>query len=734
MTLFEPTATREVAMDELLPLVSRLVGPDSVLPSPSSAWRYNVAQWDYAKQVCKLILRHPTGQAALGSLQAATGTGKTMGYLAPLMAYSALTGHRVAVSTHSRFLQQQMINDSATLNDALSKVLPDSEPLKVAVRYGRQNYLSLTACQRLLAGMGEKADSSDGDQLRQIIAWLSSEDRQPRYTGLFTDYLTDHGIQGLSGKLTVQQIALDSGSPEHEQVAYYRHVLDAHLADVVIINHHLLISNEMYRGELLNEVRPINALVVDEADKLRNATESMANADLPLHRLVGQVEVAAETGLMDVTEASEKLLKTISQLAPSDNVMILHEASDRSDSAKAALTTYHDTLIKALKKAKAKENLDGLSILQSGLMQELSFAADLISQVIKSNEHSMGIITWSPVRAFPSIRLGHKHPARILSRLWNTPSPDKVAPPTAILFTSATLTAGTQTDVRGFDDFYNQLGIIRHPRSGETAPIHAVQSDIHGVYEPSSFGQCSFVLADPSMPLPTLKNDEHDPSTNPLWLDYCAKVVRAASANDERALTLTLSFRDTYEIADRLMDAGYADRLIVHRAGQRMHTLIEAYKAMPNAILLSPSAWEGVNLPNLVPNTVITRIPYGKPDSSANIMARLVMERQNLSPEQITGVLMRRMLIDAAKKLHQGLGRGIRQRTDKTTYWIADPRFPLPSTLRNSLDPVFLSAQRRHVNSDLLHAIPQRFRMTSFEDGEVLLVDGEKYTRYRPVI
>ena len=69
-------------------------------------------------------------------VQAGTGTGKTLGYLVPLIA----SGKRVVVSTYTKALQDQLAaHDLPLLADVLGKAL--NRQISWAVLKGRSNYI-----------------------------------------------------------------------------------------------------------------------------------------------------------------------------------------------------------------------------------------------------------------------------------------------------------------------------------------------------------------------------------------------------------------------------------------------------------------------------------------------------------------------------------------------------------------------------------------------------------------
>ena len=92
--------------------------------------------------------------------------------------------------------------------------------------------------------------------------------------------------------------------------------------------------------------------------------------------------------------------------------------------------------------------------------------------------------------------------------------------------------------------------------------------------------------------------------------------------------------------------------VIAHRQGVPVQKVLEAYRATPNCCLITPGAWIGADLPGLIQNLVIPRIPF--PPSG--------------SDGQGNGA---QLLSDTLTKLAQGIGRAIRSEADDVTLWFA---------------------------------------------------------------
>ncbi len=135
----------------------------------------------------------------------------------------------------------------------------------------------------------------------------------------------------------------------------------------------------------------------------------------------------------------------------------------------------------------------------------------------------------------------------------------------------------------------------------------------------------------------------------------------------------------------------------MHLRGQLLDTLLRDYRADEKAVLISPAAWEGVNLPSMVDQLVIPRIPFAPPERAREAVLGRSQAHRSVQRGQ--------------RKLKQGIGRALRRQSDKATLWVLDPRFPLPREL--TADPT-----RMVYSSDglpqLMKAVPTRFTSGPF--------------------
>jgi ATP-dependent DNA helicase DinG len=235
------------------------------------------SQADYASAAALAFApRQMAGAPNLVLAEAGTGTGKTLGYIAPASLWAEKNQGPVWISTYTRNLQRQ-------LDGELDRLYPDPalKARKVVIRKGRENYLCLLnleeAVQRLRArkdGGGEEAvtlvlmgrwalASRDGDMVGgDLPGWLVDLLGKPRTIGL-----ADRRGE-----------CIYSACPHFRKCFIERAVRRARRADIVVANHALVMMQAAFGG-LDDGVLPTR-YVFDEGHHVFEAADSGFSADL----------------------------------------------------------------------------------------------------------------------------------------------------------------------------------------------------------------------------------------------------------------------------------------------------------------------------------------------------------------------------------------------------------------------------------------------------------------------
>lgn len=678
---------------KLLSIVDSVLGPNGRMvrgtAGDSRGHRYNSKQHEYAKAVARGFCRYDNEEkaAAVNLLQAATGTGKTLGYLVPAFAYAALTGHRVLVSTYTKALQQQILGNDAPM---AQKWVEDETGVSVrfARRVGRSNYLSLSACrEKAVELVSNDAKTEVADFILRVITWL--EHKPEDILPTLEDYLAASGDDAaLLDGLDTTSLCLSADSPPDEADAYELTMQSSHLADVLIINHALLLIDTSRWTKVLNPEREASILICDEADRLSDAAESVLSADVSIHRFTQLAkDIASAYGLSGITDCVENLHEAVMDIdAGANKVEQLPEHVIQRVNGVISTLGPHVAQFANMLQSPQNELSEPSKASLSNFIDSYN---DLVRvQNAGATKGNCSIVSWSPVRRYPSLRVGSPEPARIIARLlarrnWDETDDSGAVMPArsylkAAIFTSATLATPGRSLPMAFDAFAETVGIVRHCKNGSNRPIHNVTADLFRIFDaPSDFGEMFFVLPAPDAPLPTGDVSEDEDSgtrSNPLWIEYAASMIRKAAASGGKTLVLTLSHADTQALGQLLKDI---NGLIVARPGDSMSALKRMYLSLDRAVMIAPGGWEGIDLPGEVQNLVITRIPFGSISGFRLSLLEAVMRHRGYSDDKIQSIKFAQLNAEARRRFVQGLGRGIRQRSDRVEVWIADPRFPL---------------------------------------------------------
>ena len=217
------------------------------------------------------------GSPRIALVEAGTGTGKTLGYLAPASLWAEKNGPGLWISTYTRNLQRQILQETEKLERGTS-----ARSLKVVVRKGRENYLCLLnfedAAKRNAQAPGQRAVA-----LGLIARWLTTvPDGDLSGTG-FPAFL---GASVPLRELTDRRGECIYAACPHYRVCFIeRGLRRAHTADIVIANHALVMAQATHdglRAEEADDVAPERRVryVFDEGHHLFDAADSAFAAEL----------------------------------------------------------------------------------------------------------------------------------------------------------------------------------------------------------------------------------------------------------------------------------------------------------------------------------------------------------------------------------------------------------------------------------------------------------------------
>ena len=184
-------------------------------------------------------------------VEAGTGTGKTFAYLLPAL----LSGRKTIISTGTKALQDQLFHrDLPLVGKAIGR------PVTAALLKGRANYL----CVHRLDLVTEAA-TAIADDLNEVREWryrTISGDKSE-----LIDVPEDSPVWPLV--TSTADNCLGQKCPEYSKCHVVKARKAAQEADLVVVNHHLLLADLAMKEEGFVEFLPgAEAVIIDEAHQI----------------------------------------------------------------------------------------------------------------------------------------------------------------------------------------------------------------------------------------------------------------------------------------------------------------------------------------------------------------------------------------------------------------------------------------------------------------------------------
>jgi ATP-dependent DNA helicase DinG len=609
----------------------------------------------------------------------------------PALRWSAANKERTIVSTNTINLQEQLVQkDLPFLAEAL-----DDQSVRFALLKGWRNYLCLQRLEQAAGAHATLFPGADEERLVNLIEWAAKTK---------DGSLSDMPVQ--PGEDIWDEVAAEPDLCQRVKCQFFEKCFvfaarrKAAQADVIVVNHHLLLSDIAVRRITQNwdeaaVLPPYTRIILDEGHHLEDAAGahlgstitrrgldrlfsrlerrgkgllptliarlagrkdlvSVASLDLVEARLTSSTRAGREKGSM-VFDLLDELMSSESAIVKRiDNDFLTHPIwRSGLDAALPDLLGEIEILAKGLQLVRdrmeddeaAQERYGQLLGEVRAVTRRLINAGDAMRATLNPPDDAVPAVRWVELRGKERNIAVSAVPLDLAPILRE----DLFKKVETCVVTSATLAVDGR-----FDFLKTRLGLDQD----EVEPACAVHPS------PFDFGTQSILAIPTDGPAPNVDGPRH--------FDTVVRVLSdLIEITGGGVFGLFTSHRDVRAAAAALRSAGIGRRysLLVHGEDAR-HALLKRFIEQGSAVLLgTASFWEGVDVPgDPLRALLLAKLPFRVPTEPL-VAARC--ERVEVAGGD---PFMDYMLPDAALRLKQGFGRLIRTASDKGAIVLMDPR------------------------------------------------------------
>ena len=614
--------------------------------------------------------------------EAGTGIGKSLSYAQGAIPVARLTQKKLIISTATVALQEQLIHKDLPFYHRHSEL-----PFRFMLVKGRQRY----CCEHLLEQAASGADMSNfefdfetlskhkpsaGDQRLYQALWQAYTDG--KWDGdrdNWPDPIPDAGWL----RIAADRHTCNKALSHHQHCPFHRARNDMEAADVLVVNHALLLSDLTMGGGIILPSPDECLYVLDEAHHLptiardhgaasanikgsRRWLEKLAQSSGKLARALNKESLLdPQLKLQDALASLQPDLKALEQWLAAHESLLSPEGQHRFEGGVLPdpLPMLAENLKEASKKAlRALDRMQGAigEALKDGEIRRKE-AEPLLAETGFHLQRLEGFTAlWEMLgRHVPE---GKTPLARWMVKgedgdTWLHASPIEVGYLLEEWLWSrcigAVLVSATLTALSSFTYFRHQVGLKEHDGTRYLrlrSPFDYQRAELY---------------------LPRMANDPGAPGFTQELVEVLPRLV----AGKEASLVLFSSYRQMNEVAQGVRAKGLS--LLVQGEASR-HALLTLHKQKCDggqaSILFGTGSFsEGLDLPgHYLTNLVITKLPFAVPNSPVEEATAEWVEQRGGNP------FLQLTVPEASRKLIQACGRLIRKETDLGRVTILDRR------------------------------------------------------------
>lgn len=578
------------------------------------------AQSDLALAIAQAITEKSTLVAEAG-----TGTGKTYAYLLPCL----LSGKKALISTATKTLQDQLYQkDLPTLVRALGL------SVRIQNLKGRSNYI----CQHRVALHAEEGQFQSPQSAHEVLLVRDKlsqmkDGERSELPEINEDSPVWHYVTSTT------ENCLGAECPSYETCFLVKARKRALEADIVVINHHLFFADSRLKQDGFGELLPgVDAVIFDEAHQLADIATNFHGERIGTKQFTDLIDdMIREWPVLDLANQPLKVLSHKADMLMDELVNTVSVRDDRVSwdevtRNKSFMSTWANWL---LLKDELLECFIGQNLNEIPALSRCKERLEEMETILLSfNLSNTDKIRW--LERFKHTLVLHATPydvAKPFSELLKRQ-------PCTYIFTSATLTMSSS-----FDCFCKPLGLT----GAKTLLLPS----------PFDYQQQALLYLPRGLP---------DPKDSNYYEALLKRALPVIDACGGRCFFLFTSHKALKQVAQMLGNALKYPLLI--QGDEAKPILLARFRQLGNAVLLGTATfWEGVDVKGeALSCVIIDKLPFASPADPVIRGKMAYLKEKGLSGfDELS-------LPNAVIALKQGVGRLIRDVTDKGVLMIADPR------------------------------------------------------------
>lgn len=613
-------------------------------------------------------------------IEASTGIGKTVGYLLPAILYARAHHKKIAISTYTAHLQEQLVEEELP---KVEKIL--GTKVNIAVLKGMHHYIDLSRFEQCMAYGDESYDETF--TILQLLVWLTKTE---------TGDLSELNVSG-GGQLFLDKIRKMPDEKPSRGFDFYEQALkNSETADCIVTNHSMVLSDLVRQTPIFTQ---IDGWIIDEAHQFIQAAmqqDEVVFSYIQWKYVFGQIGTMEDNALFQqFSKAAKK-----KQRVPMQNLQRLDDQFIRLqrifDETIQLIVQKIQQYLKNKQTSGSKLTLflEDLQLPKEPLLRvskviqqwvDLAESASRafendIEQLDKNDtfilsewhywirEMKLKIAEWEEIflapqednsvwveidrRSVPGSLHVYKKPINV------TPVIEKVLAPlrqqASIVWTSGTMT------VPGNERFITrQLGIQDN--------VNVLQLQAPPAYYA---GAKAYIVTD----MPDIQQ-----VTQAEYIEAVAlAITRTVRMTEGRCFVLFTAQDMLKKTVELIQDSELLDEYMLFAqgvtGGSRMR-ILKSFQRFNNAVLFGTNSfWEGVDVPgDALASVIVVRLPFSSPEEP------VFKARAKHLKEQGCNSFNELSLPEAIMRFKQGFGRLIRSSQDKGAFIVLDRRITTKS-------------------------------------------------------